>query len=231
MTPAEIDETLERVEGLANPWRDAGYRRAVAAAKRDPAVARRYGARIAALDDRAFHRWARLVLPLGVGTALAVVATVIGVGLWGAAATLAAPWDGLALLAGTGVLVVSTHGLGHLAVGAVCGIRFTAWFVGRGRPQPGVKIDYASYLLAPARCRAWMHAAGALVTKLVPVVALLAGWAAAAPGWSLALLAVLAVVQVVTDVTLSTKTGDWSKFLRERRVAAAGGQRGASTEG
>src|SRR5439155_23826878 len=46
--------------------------------------------------------------------------------------------------------------------GVAAGIRFIGWFLdGPTRLQPGLKIDYASYLRTPARRRAWMHAAGA----------------------------------------------------------------------
>ena len=69
----------------------------------------------------------------------------------------------------SGVLLVTTHGLGHLAVGKARGMKFTHWFVGTmQRPQPGVKLDYATYLRVDAVGRAWMHASGAIVTKIVP---------------------------------------------------------------
>ncbi len=224
MTPAEIDAILDRAEkAAAGDLGTTGFWRAVAAVKRDPALVEAHADRIAAIDDHAFGAWALVRVPLGLGTAVMGAVTLVGVALLGAAFPLDAPWDGLALLAGTGTLAVSTHGLGHLAAGARCGIRFTGWFIGRGRPQPGVKIDYASYLRAPARCRAWMHAAGALVTKAVPVVALGVGTVAAAPVWALAILAVVALLQIVTDVTLSTRSGDWKKYRREMRHARGDG--------
>ncbi len=46
-------------------------------------------------------------------------------------------------------------------------MRVIYWFVGTiRRPQPGVKVDYASYLRAPPRQRAWMHASGAIVVEV-----------------------------------------------------------------
>ncbi len=221
MTPAEIDAIIERAERAApGDLAGTGFWRAVAAVKGDPALVETYADRIAAIDDRAFGAWALVRVPLGPGTAVMGAVVLVGVLFLAAAFPLGAPWDGLALLAGMGALAVSTHGLGHLAVGALCGIRFTGWFIGRGRPQPGVKIDYGSYLRTPPRCRAWMHAAGALVTKVVPVVAFGIGVAAAAPTWALAILAAVTVLQIVTDVTLSTRSGDWKKFRREMRYVS-----------
>lgn len=223
MDASEADEILSRCEqALAAEGRvdlgALGFWKVVAAAKRDPQLRDRLAERIAAVDRRAFERWALLTVPVGMGTAVMVVGTLAGLAV--VAATYAAedPWNGILLLAGTGILEATTHGLAHLLVGRVFGMRFTHWFVGSvTRPQPGVKLDYASYLAVPAARRAWMHAAGALTTKLIPFLMLGAGWAADAPGWSLATLAALGIVQVVTDVAWSVKVSDWKKFRRERR--------------
>ena len=217
-----IDETLHRAaEALAATGSVAGtgFWGAVSRVKADPGLVAVYAERIAELDRAAFLRWARVRVPLGAGTALMVAGTIVGLVLQAAAYRLAAPLDAVALLVGTAVLLVTTHGLGHLVVGRLCGIRFIGWFVGPRRPQPGVKVDYASYLRASPTCRAWMHAAGAIVTKLVPVVALGVGWAAGVAGWAMAVLGVVAVVQLVTDAVLSTRSGDWAKFRRELRYA------------
>jgi hypothetical protein len=104
----------------------------------------------------------------------------------------------------------------------VVGIRFTELFIARpNRPQPGIKIDYATYLRASPRARAWMHAAGALVTKLVPFALIPLAVAARTPRWVTVILALLGVVQVATDLLFSTKTSDWKRFKREMRNARA----------
>ncbi len=195
-----------------------GFWKVVAAAKRDPELREHLAARIARIDREAFERWALLTVPVGVGTALMTAGTAVG--LAAIAGTYAAPepWNGVLLLAGTGIVEATTHGLAHLAVGRAFGMRFTHWFVGTPtRPQPGVKVDYATYLRVPAGRRAWMHAAGALTTKVVPFLMLGAGWAAGAPGWSQAALVALGIVQIVTDAAWSVKVSDWKKFRRERR--------------
>jgi hypothetical protein len=96
------------------------------------------------------------------------------------------------------------------------GIRFTSWFVAEiSQPQPGVKIEYASYLRASPRRRAWMHASGAIVTKLIPLAVLPVVVAGVLPGWVGWALVALFLVMVVTDVLWSTRASDWRKFRRE----------------
>ncbi len=221
--PAEAERIVSRCEqavASSDPFDLAalGFWRVVAAAKRDPALRDRLAERLADVDRRAFRRWATLTVPIGVGTAVMTSGAVVGLAAVAAAYTTDPPWNGILLLAGTGILEATTHGLAHLAVGKAFGMRFTHWFVGTvTRPQPGVKVDYATYLEVPGRRRAWMHAAGALTTKVIPFLTSAAGVAAGVPGWAVAALVVLGVAQIVTDAVWSTKTSDWKKFRRERR--------------
>jgi hypothetical protein len=222
VTPEEIDSILNAAEveiafGGTPDLGATGFWRAVAAVKRDLALIDQFAERIGAIDKAAFDVWARLVIPIWIGTVLAVVGALVGVSLT-AAAAFVPKWNGIVFLAGTGALIASTHGPGHLIVGYLGGIRFIAWFIGRGRPQPGVKTDYSTYLRATPRARAWMHASGAIVTKaipflLLPVVLLVS----VIPTWVPVVLVVLGVAQIITDVVWSTKSSDWSKFRREMR--------------
>lgn len=188
--------------------------------KAAPELAERYAERAAVIDRKAFENWASLTIPIGVGTAMAIAATLAGL--------LAVAWsyslDGLAALlvftVGFGAILTTTHGLGHLVVGRIRGMRFTHWFVGQlARPQPGVKVDYATYLIASAQSRAWMHASGALVTKFVPFLLVGAAFYAGLPGWYVWGLVALGVGMIVTDVLWSTKSSDWKKFKREMAFA------------
>jgi hypothetical protein len=217
--PIRIEEALAVAEArveAGDALDGSGFWPVVSALKKSPELAERYGSRIAAIDQAAFRRWAWIVVPLTLGNVLAVVATIGGLALIGWAYRL----EGLGAVAvfylGLGVLLVTTHGLGHLVVGWALGIRFTSWFVASWkRPQPGVKLDYVTYLRAPARNRAWMHAAGAIVTKLVPVALIGAAMAAGLPPWSVWALVALAAAMILTDVLWSTKSSDWMKFRRE----------------
>lgn len=195
-----------------------GFWKAVAAVKQQPGLADGFADRIAVIDRAAFERWALLTLPIGLGTALAIIGTLLGLGVITAGYYVDEPWNGLLLLAGTGIILVPTHGLGHLVVGRLGGMRFTDWFIGTVRmPQPGVKVDYATYLRAPASNRAWMHASGAIVTKVLPFLLIGAAWGMEAPWWAWAALLVIGAGTIATDVVWSTKSSDWKKFRRERR--------------
>ena len=225
MERAEVEQVLKAVEerlasdpgaGLGG----SGFWKAVGAVKRDPALVQEFAGRIAVVDREAFERWALLTVPLWLGTAAALVGTLAGLALVGLAYYASDPWNGLSLLAGMGVLQVATHGLAHLLVGRMAGIRFTHWFVGSAKQaQPGVKTDYASYLAVDARRRAWMHASGAVWTKIVPFALIPAGLIAGVPSWTTILLLVTGAVSIITDILWSTKVSDWKKFRREMAIA------------
>ena len=198
----------------------SGFWGAVGSVKRQPELVDRYADRIAAIDAAAHRNWAMLIIPLWLGTSIAVIVVLVGLILVWWAYEL----DGIAatvsFLAGAGVLIGSTHGLGHLVVGRLLGMRFEYWFVGEIRqPQPGVKLDYAAYLRTSAPRRAWMHASGALTTKIIPFLLIGAAVAAGLPSWVPWLLAGLGVAMVLTDVLWSTEESDWKRFKREMRFA------------
>lgn len=224
MTPAEIDAALDAAEAaVAGPKPAAldgtGYWRVVALLKRDRSLLDRYADRVGTIDQAAFRSWAPIVVSFWPGTILAILGTVSGLVLIGIAYGVDDPWNGVWFLVGTGALLVATHGLGHLGVGTVLGIRFTVWFAGFRTPQPGIKIDYATYLRASARHRAWMHAAGAIVTKAIPFLLIPAALIARVPFWATALLIILGVAQVFTDALWSVRSSDWSKYRREMAIA------------
>jgi hypothetical protein len=151
---------------------------------------------------------------------LMIGGTLVGLVLVAWAYSLEGNSAGVVFMLGFGVVLVTTHSLGHLVAGTLMGIRFTHWFIGSmSRPQPGVKVDYASYLRAPPASRAWMHASGALVTKIVPFALLGAAFAAEVPTWTVVVLIVVGIGQVLTDVIWSTKASDWKKFRREMGFA------------
>ncbi|TMD60766.1 MAG: hypothetical protein E6I87_05360 [Chloroflexi bacterium] len=194
---------------------------AVDSVKRRPELIERYAARIAAIDRQAFLSATPLVFPAGVGRALLVAGTIVGIMLLGAAFALPAdPLGGVAFLLGAGALLGATHGLAHLIVGRLSGIQFTHWYSRFPKqPQPGFKVDYASYLRARPTARAWMHASGAIVTKLIPFVLVPVAAAARLPWWTFAILLAIGILQLVTDALFSVRFGDWKKFRRERRIA------------
>ncbi|MCY4369528.1 MAG: hypothetical protein OXF41_08930 [bacterium] len=226
MDRSEVERVLSAIEthmaddrtvGLAG----TGFWKVVSAAKKAPDLVAEFGDRIAAIDRRAFQRWALLTVPLAPGTAMAVFGCAVGLVLVGLSYNTVDPLNGVLLLAGMGALLFATHGLGHLLVGRLAGIRFTHWFIGSvGRPQPGVKTDYASYLAASPKQRAWMHASGAIVSKIIPFALIPAALIAGVPRWSIVLLIVVGAVSIITDAIWSTHFSDWKKFRREMALAS-----------
>jgi hypothetical protein len=213
---AACEQALAR--GETPDLRESGFWRAVAAVKKRPDLVARHAERIAQIDHAAFQRRVRLVFPAALGIVLVSAGLVVDLAFLVAAAQVAAPGREILLLVGAAGLDVATHGLAHLVVGAAVGIRFTDWFIDLPkRPQPGFKIDYASYLRTPARSRAWMHASGAIATKLTPFAVLAYGLAISADAWALVVLVVVGALQIVSDVTLSVRSSDWKKFRREMK--------------
>jgi len=197
-----------------------GFWPAVASVKRTPDLVERYADRIAAIDHGAFENWAAYKVPLHPGTTLMGFGTLMGLGLVWAAYYLEEVWALLSFFAGVGVLLVTTHGLAHLLVGTIVGIGFTGWFIGTWKqPQPGVKVDYSTYLRVTASKRAWMHAAGAITTKLLPFLLIGAAVYSPLPGWTIWVLIGIGVVASVTDIVWSTKSSDWKKYRREMEFA------------
>lgn len=203
------ERSLDEGNGLAG----TGFWKAVGQVKRDPGGADLD--RIAAIDRRAFEQWALLAIPIRLGTAAMLAATILGLLLVSAAYSDVAARDWY-FLVGFGIIWVTTHGLGHLVVGTAVGMRFTHWFIGTlTLPQPGVKVDYATYLVVSAHRRAWMHASGAIVSKITPFALLPFAYLSGVSRWVTLVVAAFGVISIVTDILWSTKVSDWKKFRRE----------------
>ncbi len=223
MEITQIESILGKAEAEVSEGRPpgpAGFRKAVSVVKADPELVDQHADRIAAIDRRAFENWALLTVPLWLGNLVMILGTVIGLVLVGWSYGLEGTAAGIVFLLGLGVLLVTTHGLAHLVVGTAQGMRFTHWFIGTiARPQPGVKVDYSTYLRAPASSRAWMHASGAIVTKVVPFALVGAAFAADLPAWTIVVVVLVGFGQLLTDALWSTKASDWKKYRREMRFA------------
>ncbi|MDQ2953154.1 MAG: hypothetical protein M3R54_12925, partial [Chloroflexota bacterium] len=189
MDSQEIDQVLRTCEGLiagdhALDLRETGFWPVVASVKRKPDLVAKYADRIGAIDRAAFLQRVPLRFPATLGIALLSLGAFFGLFLLWLAAAFAHPMREILVLVGFGAVLLTTHNLAHFAYGSLVGIRFTDWFVDLPkRPQPGLKIDYATYLRTPARSRAWMHAAGAIVTKIVPFAVVLYALSISADWW------------------------------------------------
>jgi hypothetical protein len=216
-----ILDAAEKAVSSGSPIAPTGFWKAVAAVKRDPGLVEAYADRIARIDRASLKAWALVTVPLWLGNVLMIGGTAIGLALVAWAYYLEDLVSGLVFLLGFGIVLVTTHGLGHLVVGGLLGMRFTHWFMGPLRPPlpPGVKLDYSTYLRTPPRSRAWMHASGAIVTKLMPFAFVGAALAAGVPTWVVWALVVIGLAQIATDTLWSTKASDWKKFRREMDLA------------
>jgi hypothetical protein len=202
-----------------------GFWRILRRVKVDPSLSAHWAESEGRIDRTAFEARVRPRFPVWFGNLVLILGLFVG----GFAIVVAMNVDeptiaGVALLVAAAVWAVSVHCLAHWVVGGLVGIRFVCYFFGGPfPPRPGLKTDYATYLRADPASRAWMHASGALATKAAPFVVLAFWWATDAPAWAAWALAAFGVLQIATDVLFSTKTSDWKKVARERRVARARG--------
>lgn len=218
-------ETFERIERLVaegdTDLRRLGFWRLVSRVKADPVLERHWADEIGRIDRAAFEARVRWRVPVWAGNLLLLVGAFAGsfaIGL--ALGTDDETVAGVALLVGAGIWAVAWHDLAHWLLGRIVGIRFTCYFLaGPLPPRPGLKIDYASYLRTEPMGRAWMHAAGAIATKLAPFTALAFWPATGAPAWAAWALLGIAAFMIGTDLVFSVRSGDWRKVRRERRVA------------
>ncbi|HET9722924.1 MAG TPA: hypothetical protein VFR44_03660 [Actinomycetota bacterium] len=223
----DVEEAFGRIEAAVQEGDTdlsrLGFWRVLRGVKADPELAARWADVAGRIDRSAFESSVGPRFPVWFGNAVLLLGTAFG----GLAVVVAMRAEdrvvaGLALVVAAGVWSLTVHDLAHWIVGRLVGIRFTCYFIGGPfPPRPGLKTDYATYLRTPAAARAWMHASGALATKVAPFVALAFWWATDAPAWAAWACAALGVFEIVTDVVLSTKSSDWKKVARERRIARA----------
>jgi hypothetical protein len=216
---ADLDRIEASVSAGNTDLGALGFWRAARAIKLDRVAIVELADQVGRIDTAAFRARVRVRTRPAVGIVAMLLLSALGiVGVWLASVWTGA-WAGLALVAAGVAWSVGWHLPAHALVGWLAGIRYTDAFLGGPPPpRPGIKTDYATYLRAEPSMRAWFHASGAIATKLAPFVALALWWATNAPGWAAWALLALGVVQIVTDVTLSTKSSDWKKFFRERQV-------------
>lgn len=217
----EIQADLDRIEaavGAGNADLKAlGFWRAIRPLKADPALSSRFADQAGRIDDAAFSARVAPLFPVWLGNAVLLTGVAVG-----AAALVVAVRSsdvllaGIALVVSAGAWAVSVHCLAHWVVGRLAGMRFRAYFFGGPPPpRPGLKIRYETYLRTPPRSRAWMHASGAIATKLAPFVTLAFAPVTNAPAWAVWVVLVIGIFQIVTDALFSVKTSDWKRFRRE----------------
>jgi hypothetical protein len=226
--PEAVGPELDRIEaasrGSSFDLRTSGFWPLVARVKPDPALVDAYADRLGAIDRAAFNSRVRSRVPVWAGNLVLLIGIALGGALIGLALSSSTDpfWAGVALIAAGLCWSVSFHCPSHWLVGRAFGIRFTDYFLGGPPPpRPGLKTDLATYLRASPRHRAWMHAAGAIATKVAPFLALAFWPLSDAHWWSAAALVAIGATQIGTDVAFSVRSSDWMKFRREMAIARA----------
>jgi hypothetical protein len=193
----EIEKKLEEKDYSV---RELGFWRLVEKVKRDPELIEKYAERIGRIDQRIFRDRAPFTLGVASGNFLELLGVVASLAIlaWGAAYRGPYPWA-LPLIAAL-LLSTAVHPLAHLLAGKLAGIRFTFYFLnGPLRVEPTLKIDYATYLRASPRQRAWMHLAGAVATTISPLIVLIIAYFLGMPRLSLLALAALSLFFLSTE--------------------------------
>lgn len=234
----EFQEAFARIERAVESGdtdlKRLGFWKLVDQVKLEPRLAHHWADVVGRIDREAFEARVRPRFPVWFGNTLLLAGTVVLAALVPVGLALAEGfdeprpgWGGLLILLAGGGLTGTVHAPAHWVAGRLAGIRFLGYFLdGPLRIQPGLKIDYASYLRATPRSRALMHAAGALATKAAPFAVFAPAYIrharlgyALLPSWSLWALLALGALQIVTDIVWSTKASDWKKVRRELRIA------------
>jgi hypothetical protein len=227
---AELDRIEEAVDRGQVDLRALGFWRLVGPIKRDDELISRHAEQVGRIDAAAFRAGVRFRAPVWVGVALQLLGIGVAIGLvafpvWNAGTRAGRALD-VGLASGVGLPVAAfalsagIHSFAHYVVGRLVGIRFTDFFFAIPPPPlPGLKTDYGTYLQTDPVARAWMHASGAVATKLAPFAVLAFAPAAGAPGWTVLILVALGAFQIATDLLFSSKASDWKKVRRELAVA------------
>ncbi len=219
--PAEFNRIEAAVDAGETDLRALGFWRLLARVKADAALSHHWAEQAGRIDRTAFEAHVRPRFPVWFGNLVLLLGAVAGAFAAGIAiGTTSETLAGLLLLFAAGAWTVAFHSPVHWLVGRMAGIRFTCYFFGGPfPPRPGLKIDYATYLSAAPGARAWMHASGAIATKLAPFVALAIWPATEAPAWAAWVLVAVAALLIANDIVFSTRSSDWKRVRRERRVA------------
>ena len=219
--PAEFERIEAAVDAGQTDLRALGFWRLLARVKADPVLAHHWAEPAGRIDRKAFEARTRFRVPVWLGNAALVVGA-----LAGAAAVALALSTGSAGLAGSALVFAALdwsatlHVPAHWLVGRAIGMRFLAYYVrDLIPPVPGLKIDYATYLRVAPEARAWMHASGAIASKIGPFLALAFWPASGAPGWAAWAILGYGLLIIGTDVFISTRKSDWKRFRREMRIA------------
>jgi uncharacterized Tic20 family protein len=183
MNEGEVEKTLSKIEkeidkGNFTAAKELGFWKVVRAVKKNPELAVKFAEKIGRVDQRLFESKAWVKLDYGVGTMIELIGALFGLFLLYLGASLEGTASTVFYVASTLVLMTALHPISHSIAGKLYGIGFHFYFLnGPMLIEPTLKVDYSTYVKAPAKNRAVFHLAGAinsvLITFFVLLVALL----------------------------------------------------------
>lgn len=182
MKEGEVEKALSRIEtevGKKNysAVKEFGFWKVVKVAKKDPEIAGKFAERIGTIDKLLFESKIWTKLDYRTGTILELIGAVIGLSFLYFGATSTGIESTMLYFVSAVVFMTALHPIAHSIAGRLFGIGFHFYFLnGPLLIEPTLKVDYSTYVKAPAKKRAIFHLAGAinsvLVTLLVFIVAL-----------------------------------------------------------
>lgn len=187
----DIKPELDRIEEavLKGDYSDsASFWKIVTKVKKEPELTFKFAEQIGRIDQAIFRARAPITVPLKLGHLIEVALTLFFIFVLYHLIS-SGVYPGAALIAGTFAIMATIHPLAHYIVGRIFGIKFTFYFPnGPALIEPTIKTDYATYLKAPPKNRAVMHAAGPIVSTLVIIASLAVAGVIEAPSWTFWLL-------------------------------------------
>lgn len=200
----EVESELNRIEEAVlkgdYSLKEMGFWRIVAKVKKEPELTHKFADQIGRIDQAVFRAKAPITVPIKVGHFIEMTMTfVVIIVLYFLLSS--GIYTGVALIAGTFVLMGTLHPLAHWIVGRIFGIEFTFYFPdGPALIEPTIKTDYASYLRAAPIKRAIMHAAGPIISTFVIIPSLVIAVIIEVPSWSFWLLLGFLIFNAVFEV-------------------------------
>lgn len=161
---SDLDDQLASIEAALDggSYRPGAWQRFVDALSAAPALERaRLEAGVTRVSDKLHRRRTARVVSLERGLAFEVLGACAGLALlaWGAATGAT-----LALVAAAAVLATALQPLLKVSTGLALGVRYAYAYLRRGEPR--FKLQFGSYLAAPAWRRALLHGSGTLGSPL-----------------------------------------------------------------
>ncbi len=203
------EELISRIKDLKSNYSGRVFRDVVESIKRNKINDDEMLKDLEDLSRNRFEKMVRFTLNVSLGNLLegtATIAVLIMIFL------IDSDWM---LYISVPLLMTTLHPLSHYFTGSLSGIRFTHYYLnGPAKIEPTLRIDYSSYLKAPAKQRALMHLSGVLGTVAAPLIAALFAVYKGAYG-AIFILGIIFLLLIIFELLTSMKIGDLMKAKRE----------------